>query len=1600
MKKRMISLFLTVAMLLGMVVIPVAATPEETPMAPADSYEADVWFEASTGEELQSYMAKDKATNPLSVNDFSYSKAGTTVGIRLTDNVDTNGKKTTGIYATLYVGHYNEDDANDSYPLNIVLDLNGYTITDTSKINRLFGIYCNSTFVITNGTIIANGCYIGSGNVLFSSGQNNITLDGVRIVENSTATAANYGASSRENASGGIYRGAGNVTVKNSVLELNTGHLNYGGIMHINDTATVTLERTVFRSALSVEAGSCIYAHEDAVINANDCVFLGSTAAPMAAVSGATADSNPGDDGCGGTIYNDGTMTLNNCIVTGGTAVTQGGNIYNSGVLTLSSTDVESGNASTYSDNIYIASGATLKMSSGTVDGGVLCHGTARISGTAKIHENYMTGIHFENKGTARFTTLRDTAKIVVSGSATVSSSPDLATYMSKDLVIGAARTALTLSGSKLTATADDTDVSCAHCGKTVTWTAFTSDTTQGHCYLPEGGLTATPAAQPAGSELVLDLAGQTLDLTAAWEYNGNLSIVNTTGQEGKVFRSTEEDGTEAGGLLSGGEDSRFYLYGGTLTGIAVSGLGGGTIFSKGEVYLYGGTVTGGSATTYGGNIYIYDVDGAGTGTLTIYGGSVTNGSAGTYGGNIVVSGAEKTTGTRMTIAGGLIRGGTSAASAGNVYIEYLTNTDLDAKHTGDRDGYAKIRGGVIADGYAVKNGGNLYQGSQSDLTITAGAIISGQADALGGNYYCSATSARMVVENGWFSSGTAGTYGGNLYPNAGKMYFYDGTIAFGTATLGGGNLYLNNGYYYDSDTAKTGTKLKLRYSGNTTVIGAQEEGQLPVIMGGRAMKVTSTAYSGMGGNLMLVGGLTLGKASITGGYAASGNGKELCIAKVKPENAQRLTVQETFTQDLPIYIYVGKNNNADNITTVESGKAIHSLLTAEGALNAQITVENLKGQPPLCVGPEGQLIISAAGLVEPSTGEMTCYQNAAAAIAAMDGNDYLKLLGPAQITMTGDLVADTNGHDLTVTGTGTLYAFDNHNDDYLTESGKITAAGVTVAPDFRAPNGNRYVTLREGETITCHRIHIDIPQVALRPAVSGIYFKSTMSCDSTLQAKLKTYGIAVSTVNMPGADFRADGDTLYTEAEGSSFLSGQTQNSVLIRDILTGTGNDAYRGAMAVFAAPYAVVDNGTQQELVVMGRDDDTQNGISCSLRDVFQGIDSCWHSLNQSQKDSVRAVYTQYETALSTWNVANIALEVAAAEGDIAALEALYAGREAYHGNLHEHSDSGDPTVDPFKTADGRVPIADWPQMLDELDLDFAALVDHRQSWHMRRETWDETRFIGATETGHRRAGSDGEVDPMHYNILMTDVDKFEQIMASFPEFNYSGGYFSIEEHLSEEDISRLAQMIRDAGGIMVHVHPCYVEYMSSDNLLDYTFGEYTGLEVLYGYKNQNMNADFNQRAYNTWVGLLNMGQHIYAFAGADTHEVTNTVSASTVYAGQRLNSSYMEHIAAGDVTAGPVGIRMTVGDAVMGGHTDFTGKRLVVSVDDFQSQEYHADHQYQLRVYNENGLVLSEEFDAADAAYFAMDAQDCMYYRAEVYDLTEDYIVALGNPIWND
>lgn len=353
--------------------------------------------------------------------------------------------------------------------------------------------------------------------------------------------------------------------------------------------------------------------------------------------------------------------------------------------------------------------------------------------------------------------------------------------------------------------------------------------------------------------------------------------------------------------------------------------------------------------------------------------------------------------------------------------------------------------------------------------------------------------------------------------------------------------------------------------------------------------------------------------------------------------------------------------------------------------------------------------------------------------------------------------------------------------------------------------------------------------------------------------------------------------------------------------------------------------------------------------------------------------------------------------ASKTDIARLKRLYKGRIPLHGELHDHSASGDPENDPWKTADGKVPIAVWPHNLRNLRLDFAALVDHRQSRHMRHEVWDNAIFIGGTETGHRRWINDIKY-AMHYNILMWDVDMFENFLSQFPEFHYENGYFKLKPPFEEDRFKVMCQAVMDSGAMLVHVHPAYEGYLDSPDPEDYLLAEGAGLEVLCGYYG-NMSVEGNMRAYDIWVKLLNMGHRVIATSGSDSHRLTKTYSCATLYSPVRDAEAYVKLVRGGDVTAGPVGIRMCIGDARTGGYADFKVQRLVVAVDDFHPLEQHRDHTYRLDVYNEKGLVCQQEFSCAKPFYLAVDTEECMYYRADVYDATDDFIVAIGNPIWN-
>ena len=372
-----------------------------------------------------------------------------------------------------------------------------------------------------------------------------------------------------------------------------------------------------------------------------------------------------------------------------------------------------------------------------------------------------------------------------------------------------------------------------------------------------------------------------------------------------------------------------------------------------------------------------------------------------------------------------------------------------------------------------------------------------------------------------------------------------------------------------------------------------------------------------------------------------------------------------------------------------------------------------------------------------------------------------------------------------------------------------------------------------------------------------------------------------------------------------------------------------------------------------------------------------------------------------------------EATATDEDIALLEGLYKDRKAYFGDMHNHSES-------YGRSDGHIELKDWPsEVLEPKKMDFAILVDHKQSEHMRLLEWDDTLFVGGSEAGTTIEDPSLEQGNMHYNMIFTDPDKLDQYVKSHSEYNYrldldndfkdrhpalkdgrTDWYcFSYPSFAPDRFRERMAE-IYELGGFYVQVHPLFNSYIKSADPLGYWYADYSGFEIYTSTSHDYTPAhEAMIKAKATWVELLNLGKIVFATCGSDDHRDSSVDSLSTLYSAEKHSTAYLELMRKGDFTAGPVGIRMAMGDVVTGGQTDFDGKRLVISVADWHSMARKADSQYRLDIYNDKGLVGSIDLDGTEPAYFAIDAEDCKYYRVEVWDVTNDYWFAVGNPIWN-
>ncbi|MBO4939714.1 MAG: hypothetical protein J6D30_01615 [Clostridia bacterium] len=369
--------------------------------------------------------------------------------------------------------------------------------------------------------------------------------------------------------------------------------------------------------------------------------------------------------------------------------------------------------------------------------------------------------------------------------------------------------------------------------------------------------------------------------------------------------------------------------------------------------------------------------------------------------------------------------------------------------------------------------------------------------------------------------------------------------------------------------------------------------------------------------------------------------------------------------------------------------------------------------------------------------------------------------------------------------------------------------------------------------------------------------------------------------------------------------------------------------------------------------------------------------------------------------------------AMEQDVKHLQDLYEGRKAYHGEMHDHAATGG-------TSDGKKPLSHWKGAMEALQIDFAAILDHRQVRHMYLPEWEDGLFICGSEPGTHISDSKAEVNGIHYNLIVPNPHALEDLLNEFTEYEFTGPKEGSEGHFKYPwfTIERLRELIaslKAKGGFFVHPHPSHV--MQSNDSLDYWFADETGFEVFY----YSMDSEYVRRNYKIWTDILAAGKRIWAIAGGDGHACCSDGALTTIYAKELSSPGLLDYLRIGDFVCGPVGIRMCIGDTTMGGKCAFDGGRLVVSVGDFHKSVIAIDHKYRMDIITDQGVIHSEEVAtckehhkvvflkgiqqgpesiSTEESYFAMDVDvSAKFYRVEVFDETRNLRIAIGNPIWN-
>ncbi len=249
-------------------------------------------------------------------------------------------------------------------------------------------------------------------------------------------------------------------------------------------------------------------------------------------------------------------------------------------------------------------------------------------------------------------------------------------------------------------------------------------------------------------------------------------------------------------------------------------------------------------------------------------------------------------------------------------------------------------------------------------------------------------------------------------------------------------------------------------------------------------------------------------------------------------------------------------------------------------------------------------------------------------------------LLQDTEEAVTADtLYLDLNGFQVNkITVSKALYGFDSTATTEKQGSGGIIDVQGAVVPEHSV-NGSRYIALEENGAYTFHKLEMSLNTATLRTGEAGLYYRGSIACDDVLRGKITLHGIALSTVDMPGIDFR-EAHNLYTENAGAP--EGDF-SSVMISGIFKENAEDNdSRGKMAVYANVYLELTDGTV--LLSDNTSADTKevsgfDGVAVSLYDMMTALDQASSTLSDSQLTRLQQFCSDWKDAMLNWKLSNL-------------------------------------------------------------------------------------------------------------------------------------------------------------------------------------------------------------------------------------------------------------------------------------------------------------------------------------------------------------------------